>query len=113
MLYYNICAAYTLISAAVSLGFSIVACLKSRTQNDIALTNAKYAAARSLSLFLAAAGLLVFVSNPYLIALSAIMIGIQLLDGIIGVKISTFKTIGPILTAIGNAVVLILFLINQ
>jgi hypothetical protein len=41
------------------------------------------------------------------------MIGIQLLDGIIGIKISTFKTIGPIVTAIGNIVVLTIFLINS
>jgi hypothetical protein len=35
-----------------------------------------------------------------------------LFDGIIGIKINTFKTVGPILTAIGNAIVLILFLIK-
>jgi hypothetical protein len=44
--------------------------------------------------------------------MSVIMIGVQLFDGIIGIKINTFKTIGPILTATGNVIVLILFLMK-
>jgi hypothetical protein len=86
--------------------------LKSKPLKDAASTNAKYAMSRSFSLFLVVIGLLIFTSNPYLIALSAVMIGVQLFDGIIGIKISTFKTLGPILTAIGNTAVLILLLIN-
>jgi hypothetical protein len=38
--------------------------------------------------------------------------GIQLPDGIIGIKIRAFKTAGPILTDAANAVVLILLIIN-
>jgi hypothetical protein len=112
MLYYYFCAVFTFISSAVSFGFSINAYLKSKSQKDINFTNAKYAMSRSFALFLAAIGLFIFVSNPYLITLSLIMICIQLFDGIIGIKINTFKTIGPILTAVGNAVLLILFLKN-
>jgi hypothetical protein len=112
MLYYYFCAVFTLISATVSFGFSVEAYIKSKPQKDIALINAKYALVRSLSLFLAAIGLLIFISNPYLITVAGIMISIQLFDGLVGIKISTFKTIGPILTAIGNTVLLILFLIN-
>jgi hypothetical protein len=110
MFYYYPCAIFTLISSTVSFGFSINAYLKSKYQKDENFTNAKYAMSRSLALFLAGIGLFIFVSDSYLIALSTIMIGIQLFDGIIGIKISAFKTIGPILTAIGNAFVLILFL---
>jgi len=112
MLYYYLCAVYTLISAAVSFGFSVEAYIKSRSQNGAALTNAKYAIVRSLSLFLAAIGLFIFISEPYLITLAGIMIAVQLLDGIVGIKISSFKTIGPILTAAGNIVLIILFFVN-
>jgi hypothetical protein len=64
---------------------------------------------RSFSILLAAIGPLVFISDPYLMAMAVIMIIVQLLDGAIGIKINTFKTIGPILTAIGNVIVLALF----
>jgi hypothetical protein len=112
MLYYYLCAVFTLISSAVSFGFSIEAYVKSSSIKDIALTNAKYAMSRSFILFLVAIGLFIFTSKPYLITLSVVMIGVQLFDGIIGIKISSFKTLGPILTAIGNSVLLILVLIN-
>lgn len=112
MLYYYLCTAVTCISAAVSFGFSVDAYLKAKSTKDVALTNAKYAMSRSLSLLIVAIGLFIFTSNPYLVAISAIMIGVQLFDGIIGMKVNTFKTIGPICIAIGNAVVLILLLVN-
>ena len=111
-MFYYICAFFTLISSAVSFGFSIEAYLKLKSQKDITFTNAKYAMSRSFSLFFVAIGLFIFISDSYLIALSIIMIGVQLFDGIIGIKINTFKTIGPILTAIGNVILLILFLMK-
>jgi hypothetical protein len=67
---------------------------------------------RSFSLFFVAIGLFIFISDAYLITLAIVMIGVQLFDGIIGIKISTFKTVGPLLTAVGNALVLILFLMK-
>ena len=88
------------------------AVIKAKAQSDSALSNAKYAAARSSSLLLAAIGLFLFISDAYLIVLSAVMIAAQLFDGIIGMKISAFKTIGPILTALGNAAMLALFLLK-
>jgi uncharacterized membrane protein YgdD (TMEM256/DUF423 family) len=112
MFYYYLCASFVLISSAVSFGFSIEAFLRSKSQKDITFTNAKYAMSRSFSLFFVAIGLFIFISDSYLIALSVVMIGIQLFDGIIGIKINTFKTIGPIVTATGNVIVLILFLIK-
>ncbi|MFQ9627531.1 MAG: hypothetical protein ACLR1F_07325 [Enterococcus avium] len=113
MLYYYFCTAFTLISAAVSFGFSIDACLKARNQNEITSVNAKYALSRSLSLLIVGLGLLFFKEPSFLITISMVMIGVQLFDGIIGLKISTFKTIGPLLTALGNTIVLILFLYNH
>lgn len=112
-MYYYICATFTLISAAVSFGFSIDACLKAQNQKGITLTNAKYAFSRSFSLLLVGIGLLFFKDTSFLIALSLVMIGVQLFDGIIGLKISTFKTVGPLFTALGNTIVLILFLYNH
>lgn len=108
MLSYYLCAIVTLISATVSLGFSIDAVRKSR--NDGAMINARYAFSRSLSLFVVALGLLFIHSNPYLITITLIMIGVQFIDGIVGIKVSRFKTWGPLLTAIGNAIFLGLFL---
>lgn len=111
-MFYYLCAIVTLISSAVSFGFSIDAYITAKPLKDASLTNAKYALSRSVSIFLVAIGLFIFRSNPFLVVISAIMIGVQLLDGIIGIKISRFKTLGPLLTAVGNTVVLILFLIN-
>lgn len=111
MIYYYICAAVTLISAAVSCGFSLDAYRKAQSCTTDALNNAKYAVSRSAALLLATIGLFIFVNSAYLIALSAVMIGVQLFDGIIGIKVSVFKTVGPLMTSVGNAVVLILFLI--
>lgn len=113
MLYYYLCAAFSFISAAVSFGFSVDAFNKARKKPGDALINAKYAMSRSLSLLLVAIGLFFFIEESFLVALAAIMIGVQLFDGIIGLKISTFKTVGPLFTALGNAIVLILFLVNR
>jgi len=41
------------------------------------------------------------------------MIFVQLFDGIIGIKISKFKTFGPIFTAVGNMVIWALFCLNN
>lgn len=112
-MYYYICVIFTIISATVSFGFSIDAYLKMRKQTNNALINAKYALSRSFSLWLVGLGLLFFIDASFLITLSIIMISVQLFDGIIGLKINTFKTVGPLLTALGNAVVLILFIFNH
>jgi hypothetical protein len=113
MFNYYLCAIFTVISYAVSFGFSVEAYLKSRSVKELSLTNAKYAMSRSFSLFLVSIGLLIYVSDHFLIALSLVMIGVQLFDGIIGIKISVFKTIGPILMAAGNAIILGVLLMNQ
>lgn len=111
MLFYYLCAAFTFISAAVSFGFSIDAFIKAKSKKGAALTNANYAISRSLSLLLVSIGLFVFPSAPYVVAISAIMIGVQLFDGLIGIKVSRFKTFGPMLTAVSNTAMLVLFLL--
>lgn len=107
---YILCAIITGISATVSLGFAIQAYAQSRHTNGPALINAKYALSRSLALAVAVCSLIVIHDPGYLIALAITMSAVQLFDGIIGLKISLFKTIGPLLTAIANLIVLSLFL---
>ncbi|WP_164848062.1 hypothetical protein [Lacticaseibacillus hulanensis] len=106
-----ICMLVTAISAFVSLGFAIQAYAKARGNQTAALTNAKYALSRSLALVIAACGLLIVRDAGYLIALAVTMTGVQLFDGIIGIKVSWFKTLGPLCTAIANALVLALYLL--
>ncbi|KRM58611.1 hypothetical protein [Secundilactobacillus malefermentans] len=101
---YYLCAAFTLISALVSLGFSIDA--YHSAQPETALTNAKYALSRSTAIALIMVGLILIKSTPALMVIALIMIIVQLLDGLIGIKISLFKAIGPLVTAIVNAVLL-------
>lgn len=107
---YYLCAVFTLISAIVSFGFSIDALAKARVEKGAGLVNAKYAASRSCALLLVATGLLILPSKHALVALAVVMISVQLFDGIIGIKISRFKMIGPIITALCNAALLVLFL---
>jgi hypothetical protein len=57
-----------------------------------------------------ALGLLAYKSNPAMIAISIALIGIQLFDGLIGLKISSFKTVDPLLAALRHAIVLSVFL---
>lgn len=108
---YFICALITAISAAVSLGFALQTYQQAKSQPGPTLTNAQYALSRSLALAIVACGLLVDHSQGYLIALAVTMIGVQLFDGLIGLKISLFKTLGPLLTAGGNAICLALWLL--
>ncbi|MDR1641158.1 MAG: hypothetical protein LBT59_15810 [Clostridiales bacterium] len=108
---YALCAIFTAISAAVSFGFSVEACIKAKAEGDVAQTNAKYALSRSLAALLCCAGF-VFPSDMYLTAVAVAMICIQLFDGIIGIKISLFKTLGPSMTAAVNAILLSLYIVR-
>ncbi|MFC6253614.1 hypothetical protein ACFP1H_03265 [Secundilactobacillus hailunensis] len=107
---YYLCAIFTLISALVSFGFSIEAYITAKKQPASGLTTAKYAVSRSFAIVIVAIGLVIFISRPYLIGLATIMILIQLFDGLIGLKVSLFKTVGPLLTALVNAILLFLIL---
>ncbi|GLX69729.1 hypothetical protein [Paenibacillus glycanilyticus] len=113
MAYFYLCAAVTLISAAVSFGFSINAFLKAKKQSTDAFANSMYAMSRSFSLVLASVIPLFYETYSYLLTVTIAMICVQVLDGFIGIKIKdTFKTIGPFATAAGNGIVLILLLLN-
>lgn len=109
MIYY-LCAIFTLISAAVSLGFAIEAYITAKKQSNHSSTTAQYAFSRSLALLIVSVGLVIFVSKPYLIALAVTMILVQFFDGLIGLKVSRFKTVGPLLTALVNGVLLLLLI---
>lgn len=109
---YIFLAIITAISSVVSLGFAIQAYSQSNNTGGAAFTNAKYALSRSLALVIAACGLLIMHEPGYLIALAVAMTGVQFFDGIIGLKISAFKTWGPLLTAIFNALFLVLYLMH-
>ncbi|MCH5462784.1 hypothetical protein HC026_11705 [Lactobacillus sp. LC28-10] len=107
---YYWCAIFTLISAVVSAGFSTEAYFNARALSKDALTTAKYAASRSAALVIVAVGLIIWPLKPYLVALATVMIFVQLFDGLIGIKVSLFKTLGPLLTALVNVILLLLYL---
>ncbi|CXW07650.1 membrane protein [Staphylococcus aureus] len=102
---YFVLAIFTLISASVSLGYSIQACASSHN------INAYYALSRSLPLFLLAIFSLVIHSAIFLITISIAMILVQFLDAIVGYKSKdVFKTYGPLATSVVNLILLIVFL---
>jgi hypothetical protein len=100
-----VCAVVTVISAFVSLGYSITALTGS---DPPARTSSMYASARSLALALTAVVALFVQSNTFLEAIALAMVLVQALDAIIGVRIhDRLKTIGPAATSLANAVALI------
>lgn len=103
---YFVLAIFTIISASVSLGYSIQACASSHN------INAYYALSRSLPLFLLAVFSLVIHSAEFLITISIAMILVQFLDAVVGYKSKdVFKTYGPLATAVANLILLIVFLL--
>ncbi|HDE4801922.1 TPA: hypothetical protein PDC52_000232 [Staphylococcus aureus] len=102
---YFVLAIFTIISASVSLGYSIQSCASSHN------INAYYALSRSLPLFLLAIFSLVIHSAIFLITISIAMILVQFLDAIVGYKSEdVFKTYGPLATSVVNLILLIVFL---
>lgn len=106
---YIICALITVASALTSLGFSVQAALGS---DRVSQVNAFYAASRSIALAIAAIAALFIQSVPFLVAIAGIMIVVQVLDAVIGLRIhSALKTYGPGITALFNLIALV-WLIN-
>lgn len=102
---YFVLAIFTIISASVSLGYSIQACTSSQN------INAYYALSRSLPLFLLAVFSFVIHSAVFLITISIAMILVLFLDAIVSYKSKDiFKTYGPLATAVANLILLIVFL---
>ncbi|WP_242685749.1 hypothetical protein [Staphylococcus simiae] len=94
-----------MISACVSLGYSIEACVKTQQKN------AYYAVARSLSLFIVAIVTLIYHNIDIIITMSILMISSLFIDCLIVWKYRQhFKTIGPIATAIFHLLLLLIFL---
>jgi hypothetical protein len=104
---FGLCLMTTIVSAFVSLGFSIAAVV---IKEGDARTLALYAGARSLALAMISVVPIASGSAAWLVASAVGMIIVQSCDAAIGVTIKDrLKTIGPAATAIINLVALILF----
>jgi hypothetical protein len=94
------CASVTVISAIISLGFSIVATFTTTREVRIA---ALYTCARSLALMLVSVVPFFTISTPWLLAITCGMIIVQTCDAAIGVTIKNrMKTFGPAGAALLN-----------
>jgi hypothetical protein len=95
---YWVCAAVTVISAMVSLGYSIAALGTADPGNR---TASRYAAARSLALAFTAVAACVFRSEGFLMAVALAMVIVQTVDALIGAADrDRLKTYGPAATAL-------------
>lgn len=107
MLYY-LCAAFTLISSMVSLGFA------AQYVRGQAGETAWYALSRSVALFCVSLIPLFIVSNELLFITSIAMILVQFFDGSIGIKIrNSFKTWGPWATALFHALLVTFYFVSH
>jgi hypothetical protein len=107
MIEFSVCLAITVLSALVSLGFSIAAVMKSAGQTR---TTACYAAARSLSFALLSLVPALTGSHVWLQAVAVGMIIVQACDAAIGVSIrDRMKTYGPAGTALATLIALVWF----
>lgn len=102
---YFVLAIFTIISASVSLGYSIQSCASSHN------INAYYALTRSLPLCLLSIFTIVIHNDIFLITISIAMILVQFLDAFVGYKNKdAFKTYGPLVTSLVNLILLVIFL---
>ncbi|MFC8733755.1 hypothetical protein ACFT5B_14970 [Luteimicrobium sp. NPDC057192] len=97
-----VCGLVTLVSAAVSLGYSIAA-LRAADAPGERLAS-RYAAARSVALASVAVVALFSGSEGFVVAVGLAMVVVQALDAIVGSTIpDRLKTVGPAATAVVNA----------
>jgi hypothetical protein len=100
MVGFDVCAAVTIISALVSLGFSVVAVGRGTGRERV---NALYAAGRSVAFAIVSVVALLNGSIGWLEASAVGMIVVQLCDAAVGVHVrDKVKTFGPAGTAIMN-----------
>ncbi|MDQ1547913.1 MAG: hypothetical protein QOH69_2817 [Actinomycetota bacterium] len=100
-----ICAAVTVASAYVSLGFSIASLVAPNSPSPIA---SRYALARSIALAAVATIAFFTGSVAFLLAIAAAMTVVQACDAAIGVSIrDRRKTVGPAVIAMINLAALI------
>ena len=99
-----LCAAVTLISSLVSLGFSVAAVRSSTSESAV---NAMYATARSASLAIVCLIPLFSQSEQWLFAVALGMTLVQAFDAVVGQRIQDrMKTFGPASLAVLNLVAL-------
>jgi hypothetical protein len=100
-----VCSLLTIVSACVSLGYSVAGL---RAGNGSERLPSSYALARSAALVVVALAAPVTGNLGFIAAAAVAMICVQALDAIIGGKgRDRLKTIGPAITAIANAAALI------
>lgn len=105
---YYVCAVITLISASISLFFSLLAVRKSTGDAQV---KALYVTARSVA-FLCISIVPFFIISNELVVITAVgMIIVQFFDGFIGIKIKDMpETVGPFTIAIVHSISLVIFL---
>ncbi len=104
---YWICALFTMVSASVSLGYSIAAV---RAAGE-AGSDARYTLVRSTGLAAVAATSLIGEHGNWLVAIAVAMIVVQAGDAIVGLHIhNRLKTAGPAATALINLLLLAWYL---
>jgi len=100
-----VCATITVVSAFVSLGYSIAALAAADASSR---TSSMYASARSLALAVSAIVALFARSDSYLEAIAVTMVIVQAADAVIGARIrDRLKTFGPAATSLANAAALL------
>jgi hypothetical protein len=100
-----LCATVTVVSALVSLGFSLAS---TRTPVQAQRSLGLYASARSFALLLASVAAFWAGSVPWLQMAAGCLIVVQACDAAIGATIGDrMKTLGPLATAIFNLVALV------
>ncbi len=105
-----ICALVSLISAAVSFGYS-VAGVRGTVGAD--RTSSLYALSRSLALLVVAVAAPFTGSTAVVAAVALAMVIVQAVDALVGSKLhSMVKTLGPVATATANLVALIWLLLS-
>jgi len=99
------CAGMTLLSAAISAGFSVAGLI-----SDGADRYAQYAASRSVALLIAALVVVALRARTPTLVLAGCMILVQFFDGCIGLLAhDPGKTIGPFVVAAVNAAAAVLY----
>lgn len=99
----------TIISAIVSLGFSLNA-VADRKQNQKSQTNALYALSRSLVLFLLSIIAVFTGSAAFLTGVALAVALTHIFDGFIGIILKNdFKTYGPFITGFLHLVIIAIF----
>lgn len=106
-----ITAAITLISAAVSFGFSVAAV---RRGTGAARTSALYTLARSVAILIVAIGALFVNSLGVVAAVAGIMVVTQAADAVIGIVTRNRPaTVGPVVLAIVNLAALVWLVVTK